>query len=220
MATETPLSTNNTAGTSARASARRATARTSELATTAGSQGRQVAGVAADESRQVVRAAADDARQLAAAAREQASSVAQEVAAQGRSLVAEARALLEDQAQIEAERLAAALRTFASKAESLAKAASAGPDPLADFIFRTAESFDRLADEVETRGPEGLLEELRDTARRHPGAFLAGAAVAGFGIGRILRSTGDEDEEEVVEPVRTARTRNGRRPAALPAGDR
>lgn len=36
---------------------------------------------------------------------------------------------------------------------------------------------------------EDAAEQLRDLARRHPGLFVAGAAVAGFALARFLRST-------------------------------
>ncbi len=44
------------------------------------------------------------------------------------------------------------------------------------------------ASEIEERGLEGLAAYVVDFARRRPGVFLAGAAVLGFGVGRLIRS--------------------------------
>ncbi|MEO7836696.1 MAG: hypothetical protein ABIS21_03515 [Acidimicrobiales bacterium] len=44
---------------------------------------------------------------------------------------------------------------------------------------------------------EALVGELRSFARQRPAAFLLGAAVAGFGVGRIVRVSGADDEPEV-----------------------
>jgi hypothetical protein len=42
-----------------------------------------------------------------------------------------------------------------------------------------------VADYLADRGPEGLLSEVTDFARRRPAAFLATAAAAGFLVGRL-----------------------------------
>ncbi len=44
-----------------------------------------------------------------------------------------------------------------------------------------------LADRLERRGPEGVLTDLQDYARRSPGTFLIGMAATGFLTGRIVK---------------------------------
>jgi len=42
-----------------------------------------------------------------------------------------------------------------------------------------------MADYLAERGPEGVLNEVQDFARRRPGAFLAAALATGFVVGRL-----------------------------------
>jgi hypothetical protein len=55
----------------------------------------------------------------------------------------------------------------------------------------------RVADYLADRGPEGLLSEITDFARRRPAAFLATAVAAGFLVGRmgkgIWKAQSDDD---------------------------
>jgi hypothetical protein len=43
----------------------------------------------------------------------------------------------------------------------------------------------RVADYLAENGPDGVLREVQDFARRRPGTFLAVAAAAGFVVGRL-----------------------------------
>ena len=47
---------------------------------------------------------------------------------------------------------------------------------------------DTCAAQIEDRGLEGLASDVVDFARRRPGVFLAGAALLGVGVGRLIRS--------------------------------
>jgi len=49
----------------------------------------------------------------------------------------------------------------------------------------------KVADWLSEREPADLLEEARSLARRRPGAFLVGAALAGVIIGRLTRGVVD-----------------------------
>jgi len=46
-----------------------------------------------------------------------------------------------------------------------------------------------VADWVDEHGPEALVEETRDYARRHPGMFLGMATLTGLVVGRLTRGT-------------------------------
>jgi hypothetical protein len=67
-------------------------------------------------------------------------------------------------------------------------------DKLADasitstLVRQVSERLQGVASWVEQREPEELLDEARNWARRHPGAFLLGAAVAGVVVGRVTRA--------------------------------
>jgi len=205
------------AATRARAEARPAQRQTKQAARTASRQGKQVAstakgagrrvagqakgqarrvqGTAVARSREVTETASRDARQLASSARNQVDRVKGEVAAQGRGLVEETRSQLESQAQGQARRMAGALRQLGSEAEALAEGRPHDAPTVADYVWRAAgrlqeaaDTFAGMADGVEDRGLQGMAEDLSAYARRRPGAFLIGAAVMGFGVGRMVRA--------------------------------
>ena len=166
-----------------------------EVASTAADEGREVASAAADEGREVARAAARDARGLAGTAKEQATEVADELVSQGQGLMEETRGQLLEQAQTQASRLAAAMRQYGEQAEALADGRPSQAGPMPDYLRQASDRLEELAERVEERGPEGLLEDLQGFARRRPGAFLLGAAVAGFGIGRLVRAGGSGGDD-------------------------
>jgi hypothetical protein len=61
------------------------------------------------------------------------------------------------------------------------------PGPAADQARQIADRLSAAASWLDDREPGDLLEEVRAQARRRPGLFLAGAAVAGLAIGRLTR---------------------------------
>ncbi len=60
--------------------------------------------------------------------------------------------------------------------------------PAAAVVSRVADGGRQLADYLDRNGPEGVLQEVQDFARRRPGAFLATALAAGFVVGRLGKS--------------------------------
>jgi hypothetical protein len=67
-----------------------------------------------------------------------------------------------------------------------------------------------VVDWLESRSPEDVLDEVRAFARRRPGTFLAGAALAGVVAGRVTRSTASR----VISDATSAAPSE---PTALPA---
>jgi hypothetical protein len=51
-----------------------------------------------------------------------------------------------------------------------------------------------MADYLDRHGPEGVLREVQDFARRRPGAFLATALAAGFVVGRLGKGVAKADD--------------------------
>ncbi|MDP9072382.1 MAG: hypothetical protein M3N68_14080, partial [Actinomycetota bacterium] len=195
---------------------------TAEVASTAAEQGRAVATTAARRGQAVATVAADDARQLAGAAKEQASGVVAEasevmteVLEQGRELLDTAKAELEEQLQAQATRLAEGLARFGDEAQRLAAGRGIAEQAVAK-VNDAADALFEVADDVASRGLEGLVSDVGSFARRRPGAFLVGAAAVGFGVGRVVRgalSDDDADEDDVEEaavaPSTPARRRVG-----------
>jgi len=92
----------------------------------------------------------------------------------------------------------------------------------ADRLHSAAERIYGLADEVEAGELEAVLDDVRDFARRKPAVFLTAAALAGFGIGRLVRATKDsEDDDAELEttPARQPRRVTAGRPAVAADAD-
>ncbi|GHE27939.1 hypothetical protein GCM10018781_80520 [Kitasatospora indigofera] len=134
----------------------------------------------AGEGAQVV---ADNAADVAGTVQEQASQVVGEAAAQARDLLSEARGQLQEQARAQTGRLAENVRQLAHELRDMADQGKADSTATA-AVAQIADSGHRVADRLDRRGPDGLLEDVRDFARRRPALFLAGAALTGFALGR------------------------------------
>ncbi len=169
---------------------------TRRVQATAATQAKQVKGTAVGQTKVVARTANEDVRELAGTVRDQADQVKGELAGQAREMLAETRGQLQNQADMQATRLARALFQVGSQAVALADGRPAQAGPLVDYAEQAASWLDTCAAQIEERGIEGLATDVVDFARRRPGVFLAGAAVLGLGVGRLIRSgaiSGDSD---------------------------
>lgn len=95
-----------------------------------------------------------------------------------------------------AERVASARDALAETgdrlAETLRRATDKAPDVAAlrdSVVAAVGTGVSATADALRDRSVSDLATDLRETARRHPGLFIAGAAVAGFALARFLSSS-------------------------------
>lgn len=58
----------------------------------------------------------------------------------------------------------------------------------AEVVRQAATRIQGVADWLESREPQDLVEDARNFARRKPGVFLLGAAAAGLAAGRLTRA--------------------------------
>jgi hypothetical protein len=204
------------------------------VANTTATQSRRVASQAADEARDVastaaeqggalVQTAKEDARQIVQTVKERTSGLTGEITAEGRSLVDDTRAQLQSQAQSGVQRVASGIRQVGEQAQALAEGRPDEAPQLVDYLYRAADGIysaaDRMfsvADDVETRGVTGVIDDLQQYARRRPGTFLLGAAVLGFGVGRLVKAEKARNEREQSEEQ--AANTNGTRRRPLAAG--
>ncbi len=161
---------------------------TKKVASTATGQAKRVKGTAVGQGKAVARTADQDVRELAGTVRDQADQVKGELAGQARELLDETRDQLQFQADVQAGRVAAALSQLGYQAVALASGRPEEAGPLTEYAEQAANWIDMCAAEIEERGLEGIAADVTDFARRRPGVFLAGAAVVGFGVGRLIRS--------------------------------
>jgi len=72
-----------------------------------------------------------------------------------------------------------------------------GPD-YGNYARRAAGAIENVANTIASKDPDELVEDTRNFVRNSPGIALAGAAVVGFIVARLLKSglARDEDEDE------------------------
>ncbi|WP_051855507.1 hypothetical protein [Streptomyces sp. NRRL B-1347] len=134
------------------------------------------------------------------AAREGAADVLHESVAQGRDLYERLREQAVDETEAQLRRLAAALRDMSTDLRHMGD--SAKPDsPAASLVRQVAGGGHRVADRIEHRGAADLLDDVRHFARRRPGLFLVGAAIAGFAASRVGRGTAAAEPAEAAGPA-------------------
>jgi hypothetical protein len=161
------------------------TTRTGSAAPPQGSDGKPQQ--AREEAREVGHQAAQAGSQVAQQAAGQGKQVVGETRQQARNLAGEASAQLRQQAETQQKRTAEGLRALGTELQSMASK-SEQDGPASDVVRRASDAAQQAAGWLEQREPGELVNEVRDYARRHPGTFLAGAAVAGLLVGRLTRS--------------------------------
>lgn len=148
-----------------------------------------------DEARERGRAGAETAReqaqQVGETVKEQARSVAEQAKERSRDTASEIGTSLHAKGDEEAGRFAGNLRRASAELRSMVdqQGEPVHQDGVVHSIARQgADVTERLADRLDDEGLDGLVADVRAFARRRPGAFLLGAAAAGFLTGRLGRS--------------------------------
>lgn len=72
-----------------------------------------------------------------------------------------------------------------------------GPE-YGDYARRAADSLQRTADKLATKNPDELIDDTREFIRKSPGVALAGAAIVGFALARLVKSglSSNRDDED------------------------
>lgn len=188
-------------------------------ADTARQQGRQVKSTAMEHSQQVAGEATDQAREVAGTARDQAAQITQEVTLHGRELVDETRQQVQQQAESQTQALAGALHRWGDETQALIDGRPEDAGTMVEYAQQWADKLHEVGEAIEMRGVDGLIEEVHDVARRRPGAFLVGAALIGFGGGRLIRSTSSGDDGSTAGNGGTPRQLEPAPARALGAGN-
>ncbi len=121
-------------------------------------------------------------REVVESAKEHARDVGGEVIERGRNLAGHVGERLSGEARSQSDRLATGLQKVADDLDEMSDGTSS---VAATVIQQLSASSRRAASYLEHHGPEGLFREVQEFARRRPGAFLLGAAAAGFVAGRF-----------------------------------
>jgi hypothetical protein len=143
---------------------------------------------ARQQASEVAHTARDQAGEMAGTVKEQAAQVADDVKQQGRQMVDRTKDRMREQGDTQARQVAKSLHTLADEGRALADGRPLEAGPVADYVRQASDRIQSVAQRVEERGATGMVEDLERFGRRRPGMFLAGAAVAGFLVGRVVRS--------------------------------
>ena len=155
--------------------------------------------VARDQAADVGQHARAAGGQVTQTAADQAKQVAAETGRQARDLLGEAQGHATSQASAQQQRAAQQLHSVADELGQMASN-SEQSGVATEFAHQAANRVHGAASWLEQREPADLLDEVRNFARRRPGAFLIGAAVAGLVAGRLTRGLKDRGNGSNNQP--------------------
>ena len=143
-----------------------------DVARTARDAGTDVASTARDAGADVGRAVKEEALQVAHTASDQAQQVGVGV-----------RQRMREEVDRQHRQVADRVGTFA---EELYTMAGERPDtPAGELVGMLATRSRSFAEYLDQHGPDRVLHELQEFARRRPGTFIVAAVAAGFVVGRL-----------------------------------
>ena len=139
-----------------------------------------------DRAQEAVSTAADEGKHVASVASDEVQNVAAEAKEQARNVLSDALTQIEEQSQVQRDRLVESLRSLSSDLEQMATRSGAA-GLATDLARQVSERARELSTRLDGRDPNEILDEVRSFARRKPGVFLLGAVVAGVAAGRLAR---------------------------------
>ena len=159
--------------------------------------------VVRDEAAGVSQSVRDAGGHVAQTAVDQAKEVAGQTRQQAESLLQQGRQQLHDQAVFQQQKVALRLTTVADELRELAH--NSNSDTVGELTRQGADQLHQFASWLHDREPSDLLEEMRSFARRRPGVFLLGAALAGVVAGRLTGAgvavTRQPDDDRPAAPA-------------------
>ena len=159
------------------------TSTTSTTTTSTGSP--STTDVAKDEARNVGQTAKQAGSQVASTAADQAKNVVAETKQQAQSLVEQGRTQVRQQAVSQQQKAGQSLSSLAEQLRNMVEGNAPAPGPARDLLEQATGYVEQFANRLQNREPADLLDDVRSFARRRPGTFLLGAALAGVLAGRL-----------------------------------
>jgi hypothetical protein len=150
---------------------------------------RQMTEATGQEGREVAQSAKAEASQVKDTATDQARQIKDEATRQARGLVDQAKTELRDQGRSQADQAVQAIRRVGDQADALAEGRPRDAGAVADYVRQAGGKAREVANRLDERGIDGVLNDVQDYARRKPGVFLLGCAAAGFVAGRLIRGS-------------------------------
>jgi len=178
-----------------------------QVAGTAKEQAGQVASTAKEQASQVAGTATEKAGQVAETTKEQVQEVVAEATSQARNLVGELKTQVDEQAGTQRDRIVGQLRGISDELTQLAEGGGTQPGGIAGEVISQVNT--RVQDVVsylDGKEPADILQAVQGYARRKPGTFLAGAAVAGLLAGRLTRGAREAASDDSSDQLTTGYT--------------
>ncbi len=173
-----------------------------QVASAAQEQAGAVAGTAKEQAASVAQTATTAASDVTGTAKEQVGNVVGETVAQAKDLTGQVKEQVGSQVAGQTEKLTGTLRSLGGQ---ISEGDTSGV--VGQVLGEVGQRVQAFADKLEQTGPQEMLEEVRDYARRNPGTFLLGAAVAGLVAGRLVK--GLTAEQPPALPAATSGTAGG-----------
>jgi hypothetical protein len=150
---------------------------------TARDAGAEVATAARDAGADVAHAAREAAADVTRAVKEETRHVAHTAADQAQQVGVGVRQRMREEVDRQHRHVADRVGTFA---EQLYTMAGERPDtPAGELVGMLAARSRSFAEYLDQHGPDRVLHELQEFARRRPGTFIVAAVAAGFVVGRL-----------------------------------
>jgi X-X-X-Leu-X-X-Gly heptad repeat protein len=130
-------------------------------------------------------------------AKQQVSQIGDQATDQVLSLISEAKGQLRERAEAQVAQAAEGLNRLQEQTQALADGRVDDAGALADYARQAAERMSDLGQRIDTRGLDGLLQDVQRFARRRPGTFLLATLVAGIAVGRIVRAQAAGDSSSL-----------------------
>jgi len=171
---------------------------TTGITPASGQPGGSTTDAAKEQAAQVGQTAREAGGQVASTAKDEARNVAGEARNQARDLMQQTQSQMREQAGAQKAKAADGLRGLGGELRALAQGQqpAGGTGKVSGLAEQAADAVNQLASWLDAREPGDVLDEVRDFARRRPGAFLLGAAAAGVLAGRLTRGAVDAKRSE------------------------
>ena len=134
--------------------------------------------------------AVEQAKDVAATVKDEASVVLGEAKSQAKDLYVQTQQELKEQANTQQQRIAAGLKSVGAELRAMAanSAGAANSGVATDIVQQLSGRLSGAATWLGDRDAGAVLTEVKRYARRKPGTFIIGAAIAGIVFGRLTRA--------------------------------
>jgi vacuolar-type H+-ATPase subunit H len=159
----------------------------SQVAGSAKEQATQVASSAKDSASEVASTATEKAGQVADTAKAQAQEVISEATSQVKNLAGELRGQVDEQVGTQRDRVIEQLRAISDDLTTMVQGGEPTSGVAAELVGQVNDRLQGAVGFLDGKEAADLLSAAQDYARRKPGTFLLGAAIAGLVAGRLTR---------------------------------